>query len=1806
MYIFVDIVYMKKIILYDGSGKPVQCIVFTGTTKKMEHQEMFSEIEMEIINLHKPSIIQSEMCIYNDDNIRSIKKKILKEFSETKYGYDEIYLFYSDKLSIEQDDLYNTITHNGKIRLTKDVYAQIRMNFQYPFKTNEQIKGIYQEPDVKSLDVSKITFFKPVGLDFANFVDYRYSANPFDVLQTDEEIYRIEGNNLLSSMDNKLLLNYGSPDTIHCCFADDICNYALQQSLNQEYFIKNYYPQLYQRRIKNSDDLLSQRVELINYNKKILDQSSFEYYKIIHLLHQIQENKKQDLDYITNGHKKMTFNLLPSQEFSLPIHSIFKILHVSKTIPIMKYTFSASSDKLMRVFTIISQKTGKSEAYLPKKSIINYSNKKHDNNTISFFLQSKKGYINADLYTSGLIKYQVIFDDVQSLDVLENEIKDVSYPLIKMLNEILLQYGISINYFESIYSDNTDVINIDYHKIISSSQNIKLSKCRPLISSIFDITNAQYPIKMLYKRVENYKKMNAINKMINDTYNETNDESKVIKILEDNFNMSSEDAMKKISEFFNGFTRINNKLTKTINIVESPGFNCIINYDSNEKKLLFEAENITNIKYIEFIRTYVNSLFMILLSKDNIELPVDIIDNACKTKAEDKDIQKKVSNQTDVNDIREGATIQPILNIHPYNMVDTIKTEPTDADELLFSSDSDEDDESESDEESDEEESDEEVSGGNNKNNILTERGPLFDNQPIGRPNIVSKRLQKYEPNLFLKKKEGNFNLFSRSCLSSNHRHPILVTDEEKKEIDKNYKGSYEHSIEYGSDPNTKYHYICPRYWCLLTNTSLTEEQAKSGMCGKIIPKGAKKIPQGHYIFEYNHKDVHVGEKGSYHYANPGFLKGETPDGHCIPCCFGKQWGEDSQQDRIEKCIGSRFVPRKKQIDEKQAVKQIVKTDKYNPYIIEFNTYPIPENRLGFLHPTYEKVLGIDYTTVKDKNKSHYLRTNISTFLRIGSDNNIRKSFLSCLLLVYNDLKNIRYQVSLNSFISTIAEVISIDDFIRYNNGSLISIFQTQKIPNVNISKYSYSILYNSLDIKKENDYLFLEKCISSYENFKTFIVSDKTLVDHTYLWDIITDENNPILGEPFNLVIMEMPEDDITNNINFICPTNAYSNHIYNPNWKSILLVKTGPYYELVCSVKTMADSEPVIKTFYKLDKNENISTMMTNIINHTLSVCKPKKSIPQTLNEYVDNIDATRIINILKKHDYIIVNQVINYQSKVIGLQIKENEDMKTTIFVPTLPSSIMKGLNIVTIDDIYWNDYDTTIKRLRGISNKTKKVLCLPQTNISQDGKIVGILTETNQFIQTIPIINEVEQNPELKTINDSNYILADNILTTEAPGSSERREYVKNVRLENDFYNAFKNIIRNILIYPTNKTILDKTKSFVNDPTILFKYKMEKMIIIINTIIEEFIEFIDYDDKVLEQLDSITNCIDSENKHYCSVQNNGINTLLIPKKNLNDTSIDNSKMYVEKLAYEIIYNKNIQDYFFNNKLVVYIPDTHYSVNKNEIIIPSTLIQSILKPKNDIVTDAENLYITQNVYENAVPTITQSYTNKITRARANVDINEITADNIHNCIDKFSETLLGSPALEWNKVLPKTSEILFGNIQECSFYICQHIFKVMFSQEIRISEIKNKLWNTYNTYLRKHNVAINDILSNEAKKPLIDDIKKGELSHFSMISDINDYYLSLLDFIVFAVNTNIPIMFINNSPLKHLQIKNNMLLTTPIIDTSKKYFIIRIHNIDKKHKFSLLQGQYLLSDIINYEKLIDGYTHYTLKDILTNYTI
>ena len=85
---------------------------------------------------------------------------------------------------------------------------------------------------------------------------------------------------------------------------------------------------------------------------------------------------------------------------------------------------------------------------------------------------------------------------------------------------------------------------------------------------------------------------------------------------------------------------------------------------------------------------------------------------------------------------------------------------------------------------------------------------------------------------------------YSRSCPSSVRRQPVILTQAEKDKIDAEHPGSYEHAIEYQTSPDTpKYYYICPRYWSLKDDVSLTQADVDSGKYGNVIPRSAKSVP---------------------------------------------------------------------------------------------------------------------------------------------------------------------------------------------------------------------------------------------------------------------------------------------------------------------------------------------------------------------------------------------------------------------------------------------------------------------------------------------------------------------------------------------------------------------------------------------------------------------------------------------------------------------------------------------------------------------------------------------------------------------------------------------------------------------------------------------------------------------------------------------------------------------------------------------------------------------------------------------------
>ena len=161
---------------------------------------------------------------------------------------------------------------------------------------------------------------------------------------------------------------------------------------------------------------------------------------------------------------------------------------------------------------------------------------------------------------------------------------------------------------------------------------------------------------------------------------------------------------------------------------------------------------------------------------------------------------------------------------------------------------------------------------------------------------------EKAQPKLFLKKSEGKFHSYSRSCPSQYAKQPVILTPEKLKYIDEQDKKlntkSYDEYIT-TQEGDKKYHYICPRYWCLADESgkerSLSLEQINKGECGgwdAVIPHTSRTVPQGGRIVEFtdtrfHKKGVDTNNRLVYDPMFPGFLdKSKHPDGLCIPCCY--------------------------------------------------------------------------------------------------------------------------------------------------------------------------------------------------------------------------------------------------------------------------------------------------------------------------------------------------------------------------------------------------------------------------------------------------------------------------------------------------------------------------------------------------------------------------------------------------------------------------------------------------------------------------------------------------------------------------------------------------------------------------------------------------------------------------------------------------------------------------------------------------------------------------------------------------------
>ena len=857
---------------------------------------------------------------------------------------------------------------------------------------------------------------------------------------------------------------------------------------------KVYYPFLGDKNIIDLKQLQQNKLELLEQNKNLLNTTFTKQTENIDMFHEIYNTRKTELKYIEQGIQTVEFVLSQESEYNIPLEIIFKLIHANKDIPFIKYNPSKNQEKIYRLYCDKVAKNGKKIPYLSKNVIFKLAKTLNTTKRVSCYIEYKDDnkiipiIVSFDSY--GNIYIKIEFKETKSIPDIENIINTAVNPVIKIVQTYILTSGYIMNLFNNLYDKNVEIINIKYFSYISINKNINLNNLLGCVSSVFNVIIGELKkgIIMRYKRVSNFNEMDSQEAFIVELLNRYTDEGDITKLLMDNFQLSKTNAQLKIAELLNNLQVIQSlNKTRKMKIKNNPGFLTKITQDSFKQNIMIEMDNINNIFYMNVIPIYIDSLIRITQVPETSNVQISTINNLCKTTTinERKEIEDIIApSEKELAENKPTAIINQNITIGEDAALVKEKT----VNVLDFFGDDSDDDDSDDDDSDDDEKT---HIGGNDTNDdekittlnktkkpvkLLIQNDDIIEKNVTNMsmtPNPFFKAMKEKDPILFLDRPDGKYKAYSRSCPWNKRRQPVILTDEEKEVIDKEHPGSYEHAIKYGSDPNKQYWYICPRYWDLKNNTSLTEEEVKSGKYGKLIPQQAKTVPPGANIWEFSdaegaHPINHIDKNGNYITHNPGFLDEDAhPDGLCVPCCF-KSWDTPKQIQRRKECNQDKDIVQNKSQD--ATTKQEV-----DEYIKGPDKFPLKEGKFGYLPSIVQMFIQTDNKKCQISNTNKNLKKLQPCYLRKGVENSKYKSFIACISDIYSE-ENKNIVLTIENFITQkLIKILTPDKFVFIQNGSLVSEFASSDLDDINIDEIKDSEVYlklksfNPIQLKKNS-----------------------------------------------------------------------------------------------------------------------------------------------------------------------------------------------------------------------------------------------------------------------------------------------------------------------------------------------------------------------------------------------------------------------------------------------------------------------------------------------------------------------------------------------------------------------------------------------------------------------------------------------------------------------------------------------------------------------------------------------------------------
>jgi len=1062
-------------------------------------------------------------------------------------------------------------------------------------------------------------------------------------------------------------------------------------------------------------------------------------------------------------------------------------------------------------------------------------------------------------------------------------------------------------------------------------------------------------------------------------------------------------------------------------------------------------------------------------------------------------------------------------------------------------------------------------------------------------------RIEKLDPVLIVKEDSKEFNSYSRVCSSSEKRQPVILTDKELDKINKEHPGFLrdEDIIKYGSNPNKQFNYICPRYWCLKNNTIVDPKDLKevivngkkeleSPNCGYVLPDNAKRVEPGYYVYEF-----YKPKPGKLDYKKyPGFQVDKHPKGFCLPCCFDKY----NTIGRIE--ANKKCNQKKNNVDDaNRKIKE--KEQKEDEYVKGPDKFPLLPGKWGYLPIQIQNILNVVNADCQISKTNTNIKQNHPCLLRHGVEINDKQSFISCIsdLLYFgkrivDDKSTVKIAkvLTIKEMKELIIKSLDIDHFITYQNGNLVNDFKTTDLnlnSNIDVEKYSTTKLYSKINKSNESEVLYFKKIISAFENFINFLRDDDTIVDHTYLWDLISKPNKNLFPNGINLIIFKIPNDDITSNVELICPTNHYSNEFYESRKPTVILMKEDNYYEPIYSYTNNNNKIQVAKDFKEYDPHlsKTMRTVFNKVIKPFISVmCRPLDSMPNIYKSPRAPL-LTELIEKMDKYDYKVVKMVMNFNNKIIGVVAESPTINKSACFVPCFPSSYDSnyGADFVFMTDLsIWRTYDETYTFLTKLHKVAKKknmkseIACNPMLKVIEDNLVVGIITETNQFIQLSQPIPEMDIKEEynLPSLSNNNYLInkkenSDIIITTSNQVDNERVEYIKKIKFESQFYNIFRNTIRILLNDYQNIKIREKIEGEILKDYLIYTQKLNNITLLLKELVKDKIKFIG-DSNYYKLINELSTCL-VKNDDSCKEDNNlcmisetkkngnenvhNICSLILPKNNL-ITYKENEVIYFGKMADELIRYSRINSFILQPQTFLSFGNIGYNLRKDEII----MLQSLLTQEyfESLIPAIINKYVEYNSYDEAEPITTQIYDNIVKIS----DIKETSVNELKNetCIKKKHNKI---SILTWQGCFPDNfKEIEYSKNITCTFNCVIDIIEKKTSEQLDSSQIKNVLFEEYKKYLNNYYNKILDILIEEGKKTLGEQLK-NEMITFGDFLYNDNYFLSPFDIWLLVNKYKIPTIFLSSYNLLQTSYEKNIFVaySDNIDDLGEKYCFLII---------------------------------------------